>query len=161
MHPNHRAIFTAISDHFQYDDSKVYVNASRRRSYFSALHASISVMKITEDFLSVLNVSTNAVDLLIPYQGQHIKVRRRSESTKIIDAIPQALTHIKYVGRRGSPSPKGERTVVGAYEIGHMVKTCMLFESERAVVTTAYFLRGRELRRLLRRKEIQPIFGKD
>jgi hypothetical protein len=163
MHPSQRAAYAAVFAHFQRDDSAANLNADRQRGGIAALRADIVVMTLTEHFQAILGVTTSADNLVLPVQGQHIRTSRGREAHVIIDAIPQALARIKYLGQRQPDNI--ERMAVGEYKLGRLLLVGVRFlpaerarsKRDEAVVTTAYFLRNSELRRLLRRGQLRPV----
>jgi hypothetical protein len=152
----------AVFSHFASHNFAAY---DPGRSYVAALCADLVVLKLYSQFLSIFGVITEACDIRLRNQGRHIHIRRTREAHLIIEAIPQALTHVKYVGRRYPD--KHIYTAVGKSESRYLLLVGIEFvraESapsgkDEAWVTTAYFLKEPELRRQLRKQVLRPLIS--
>lgn len=120
-------------------------------------------MKITTAFLSVLGVSSLAEDLVFPGQGDHIRQRRPLDAEAILKVLPEALHKVKYVVR--TPGKPHLRQVIANINMGKNVFVALKFlpasgaRKDEAIVTTAYFVRPREVGRLKRRGKLRPVIG--
>ncbi|MBI3776814.1 MAG: hypothetical protein HY273_14930 [Gammaproteobacteria bacterium] len=139
--------------------------ASRQRSnHMRVLRADILVMKLSNELLSIFDVATRPEDLLLWFQGEHIRQRRKHEANAIIEGIPRALTSIKYFGQRIVAGRGNEYTAVGEHKLGCLLLVGIKFvisknahsNKDEAWVTTAHFIREAELRRLLRKGAVHP-----
>ena len=120
-------------------------------------------MKITTAFLSVLGVSSLAEDLVFPGQGDHIRQKRPLDAEAILKVLPDALHKVKYVVR--PPGKPHLRQVIANVNMGKNIFVAIKFLSgsgarkDEAIVTTAYFVRPREVDRLKRRGRLRPVIG--
>jgi hypothetical protein len=129
------------------------------------LQSDLVAFGLTSSFLSLLGVSTQAVDVRFSVQAEHLWRRREREARSIIDAIPEAMARVKYIGGRDT-SQRTERIALGECS-GNRLLCCIIkfvpaqhakSGTDEAWMSTAYFVRQAELRRLLRRKGIRPSF---
>ena len=160
-HAAHHAWALQASSHHVSFYSLVY----DRARYIAPIHGHFLVVKVTDSLLALLDISSQAEDLLLRAYGAHIQVRRARRSAEIIRAIPEALRQIKYVGRK-----LGERElrhVVGISDIGKMLFVGLEFvpsarapsHRDEAWVTTAHYVDLKEIRRCLRRNLLRPVAG--
>lgn len=140
-----------------------YLPVWRRLRDPAAIHGHLLVTKITPAFLRDLGVSSLAEDLVFPGQGDHIRQRRQRDAEAILRILPEALHKIKYVGC--TPGKPHLRQVIANVPIGKNVFVALKFlqasgaRKDEAIVTTAYFVRPREVRRLMQRGRLRPVIG--
>ena len=159
------AVHTAVRVHHQHFStiSANLLSARLRQSHSFTLHAHLQVSNLTLELLSALGVTTAAQHLLLSVQGEHIRKRRKSEAQAIIAAIPHALEHLRFIGRRSAE--KEVHIVVGQRRVGRTLLVGIKFvpanrarsDRDEAWVTTAYFVRDAEVRRLLRNGQLRPV----
>ena len=137
--------------------------ARQRQNHMRILRADILVMQLSVHLLSALGVISGAPHMLLQRQGEHIRTRRKHEAQAIIEAIPRALVQLKYCGRRNAASEV--HMAVRQHSVGRYLLVGIKFvpsgrartQQDEAWITTAHFLRGAELRRLLRNGRLHPI----
>jgi hypothetical protein len=130
----------------------------------AALQSDLVAFKLTGEMVSLLGISTLAVDVLISVQAEHLWRRREREAREIIEAIPKAVSRIQYIGGRDA-NARVIRTIVGAASNHSLLRCIVKFVpaqsarsgTDEAWLLTAYFLGQTELRRLLRRKDVRPV----
>lgn len=135
-----------------------------RQQQLRHLQAHVQVGKLSVELLSTLGVSSKANWLLLSVQGQHIRERRKHEAQVIVMTIPAALDQLKYHGRRKGVG--NVHTVVGRSGLGRYLLVGIKFvparrarsSQDEAWVTTAYFVRQKELKRQLKNGELRPYF---
>jgi hypothetical protein len=129
------------------------------------LQSDLVAFVLTSVFLSLIDVSSEAVDVRIAVQAEHLWKRRRREARLIIDAIPEAMARIKYIGYRHAVG-RIVRTVIGEC-LDHQLLCCIIkfvparsarSGKDEAWMLTSYFVRQSELSRLLRRQDVRPVF---
>ena len=116
----HTAVHAAARAHYQQSAFIASMHVLRQNSRnVAALFADILVMKLTPELLSTLGVATQAENLLISAQGDHLRRRRKHEALAIIEAIPRALTRMTYHGLRDNSTQT--HTVVGEHKLGGLL----------------------------------------
>jgi hypothetical protein len=165
-HAGNQVIQQAIVHAHFFRHNFPYVLGNFESRNVALLHSDLVAFGLTAGFLRLLEVSSDAVDVRLAVQAEHLWRRREREARSIIGAVPEAMARIKYVGRREAIG-RVVRTAVGECSDHRLLRCVVKFvpaESSRsgkdeAWLVTAYFLGQRELRRLLRRQEIRPLFN--
>lgn len=145
------------------NDSATFVQAQRPPS-IAAILGNFAVLKLHPDFLSILGVTTTAVDLVFSVQGQELRLKRGNLAPAVIEAIPYAMSRIEYIRE----SEKGDtifRDAVGKCQDGHWLLLGMKFKpakdapsgKDEAWGRTAYFFNEPRLRRMVRGEEWRAI----
>lgn len=134
--------------------------ARTRAHYVAVFHANILVLELTPEFLAALGASSTAKHLLLSAQGAHIRThpQHKHEAQEIIQTLPVALKHLRYVGRH-------DHVAVGESSMGRLLYVPIKFVpalrartgQDEAWVGTAYFIRDADIRRLLQRRKLRPL----
>ncbi len=129
----------------------------------AALLGNFSVLKLTPDFLSILEVTTTAVDLVFKHQGDHIRQKDGHLAPAVFEAIPHAMSRIEYKG--GSVNGNNViRTAVGRSQDGHWLVLGMKFipakyapsRQDEAWGRTAHFFDESDLPRMIDKWGLRP-----
>src|SRR4051812_17281402 len=62
------------------------------------LQSPLTVFLLSKAFLSLVDVVTDAVEVRAGVQAEHLWLRRKRDAHALIEAIPAAMMHLKYVG---------------------------------------------------------------
>lgn len=128
-----------------------------------AFSAKVAIFKISEEFKSVLGVTSSAENIMLDKQGEHIRFRHRVDSRRIIASIPHALSNIRYLGgiRRLVKYPLVGRTSYGK-QLFVVPKFIPASQSrcgiDEAWIDTAHFVSDSKVTQMLRNRKIRPIF---
>lgn len=170
MHPvllghagNQVAQQAAVQAH-HFRDTFPYAIVNLQSRNIALLQSDLVAFTLTSDFLSLVDVASEAVDVRISVQAEHLWKRREREARSIIDAIPEAMARIKYVGRRDA-NGRIVRTVIGECSGRKFLRCIIKFVPaklarsgrDEALMLTAYFVGQTELARLLRRRDVRPV----
>jgi hypothetical protein len=143
-------------------NTAVAVNYDFRRKQVGALRADFFVMNLTPQFLVAIGATTDAKALYAAAQAHHIRVRRPRDSQQIIMQMATALGRLKYVGERKTVA-QIQYNAVGECSNGRLLLVGMIFvkkpgcSGEVGKVTTAFFIRNQELRRMLNRGKLRLL----
>ncbi len=124
--------------------------------------------RITPAFLALVEISSAAVEVRISAQAEHLWRKHPRDARAIIDAMPDAMARIKFVGHRDAVH-RVVRTVLGENSGDRLLKCVVKFVpaalartgADEAWLLTAHFIRKGERNRLLRRGEIRPVIRSD
>jgi len=96
-HPaNRRALYAVTLAHFpQHDYFDQYIRAihEHRQRHIAPLVADL-VWKLPRSFSSIFDIPAEIEELIFKCQGKHIRERRPEEAYRILEAIPEATSHI-------------------------------------------------------------------
>jgi len=142
-----------------------YAIANFQSRNIALLQSNLVAFLLTNDFLSLIDVVSDAVEVRCFAQAEHIWKRREAEAQSIIDALPDAMARIKYVGHRDVISAGIVRTAIGECSDRRLILCGIKFlpakgawsGKDEAWMSTAYFVGVTELSRLLKRGKIVPI----
>jgi hypothetical protein len=145
------------------NDSAPFAQVQRRHTD-AAILGNFGVLRLHPDFLSILEVTTTAVDLVFEKQGHHIREKRERVVPAVFESISYAMSRIEYKGGRVNGN-KVIRTAVGRSQDGRWLLLGMKFipaeysdsRQDEAWGRTAYFFDESDLPGKIRSWALRPI----
>ena len=134
-----------------------------RARWNPAYLANVVVFKISDEFKLMLGEETNAENVIMATQGEHIRHRRRADSRRVIAGIPHALSNVDFLGLYQNKT--NQYTIIGRSPCrGKQILVGIKFVpasradsgKDEAWIETARFVRDSDLQRMLRKHEIKP-----
>ena len=147
------------------NDYATFAQIQRQHSV-AAILGNFSVLKLTPDFLSTIEVTTTAIDLVFKEQGQHIRKNHEDMVPAGFEEIPFAMSRIEYKGGSVDKTHNNVlRTAVGRSQDGRWLVLGMKFKpaeyapsrQDEAWGTTAHFVGESDLPRMIKRWNLRTI----